>query len=228
MRFNTHGRPIRDVAMPWETGSHPEVSNIKEEELRRTIREIFFVDMIRQLMETHKSEMTALEYARKIELLFRLLGPVYGRMEWEFLYQVCDIGWDLMYHGRALSPPPPELGQFGGDLSIVFQNPIAKAQRAGDSEALTLAINDLAPMAQIFPQMWDHYDPDEIALGVGEVRGVPAKWMRDAKQVEALRAERQKHDQQQLQMDQLSQGAEAAGKAAPLVTALANKAGAGA
>lgn len=225
MRFNTHNRPIRDVAMPWETGSHPEVSQIKEEELRRTIREIFFVDSIRQLLETHKSEMTALEYARKIELLFRLLGPVYGRMEWEFLYRIGDIGWNLMYYGKVLSPPPPELEEFGGELAITFKNPISKAQKAGDAEALLLAVNDLAPMAQIFPQMWDPFDPDEIAVGIGEVRGVPAKWMRSNKQIAALRAERQKHDQAQLQMDQLSQGAEAAGKAAPLVKALAEKAG---
>jgi hypothetical protein len=224
-RINTHGRPIQEVIMPWQTGSHPDLSQIKEEELRRTIREIFFVDSIRQLMETHKSEMTALEFAKKMQLLFRIMGPVYGRMEWEFLYRTIDIGWDLMYHSRAFSPPPPVIEQFGGDINITFKNPIALAQKSGDAEALMLAVNDLAPMAQQFPQMWDPFDPDKIAAGIGEVRGVPAKWMRSQKEVVALRAERQKQDEAQLQMEQVGQGAEAAGKVAPLVKALSEKAG---
>lgn len=224
-RINTHGRPIRDVIMPWETGSHPEVSQIKEEELRRTIREIFFVDQIRQLMETHKSEMTALEFQKKIELLFRIMGPVYGRMEHEFLRATIDVGWDLMYMGREFPPPPPSMEQFGGDINITFKNPIALAQKSGDAQALLMAVNDLAPMAQIFPQMWDQYDPDKISLGIGEVRGVPAKWMRNSREIAALRAERQKQDESQLQMEQIGAGAEAAGKVAPLVAALSEKAG---
>lgn len=223
-RVNSHGRPIRDVIMPWETGSHPEVSQIKEEELRRTIREIFFVDSIRQLMETHKSEMTALEFAKKMELLFRIMGPVYGRMEWEFLYRMIDVGWDIMFHAKEFSPPPPSIQQFGGEINITFKNPIALAQKSGDAEALLLTVNDLAPMAQIFPAMWDPFDPDKIAMGIGEVRGVPAKWMRSQKEIAALRAERLKHDQAQLQMAQVGQAAEAAGKAAPMVAALSEKA----
>ena len=91
---NTHGRPIRDVVVPFETGSHPEVSQIKEEELRKSIREIFYVDHILALLEVHKSEQTAFEFARKLELLFKLLGPVYGRLEHEFLNHIVEIMFD--------------------------------------------------------------------------------------------------------------------------------------
>jgi hypothetical protein len=96
MSVNTHGQRIQDVIAPFETGSRPEVSAIKEEELRRSIRQIFFVDQILALMEVQKTEMTAFEFAKKIELLFRLLGPVYGRMEFEFLRRIIDISFDIM------------------------------------------------------------------------------------------------------------------------------------
>jgi hypothetical protein len=226
-RINTHGQPLRDVIMPWQTGSHPEVSNIKEEELRRTIREIFFVDTIRQLLETHKSEMTALEFAKKMELLFRIIGPVYGPMEYEFLYKIVDVFWDLLYHAKVFSPPPPEMAQFGGDLDIQFVNPISLAQKSGDAETFLMWMNDVSPMAQLKPEMLDWIDPDKSALGLAMVRGLPAKWTRSQAQVDALRKERFKQDQAQQQMEQIGAGAQAAGQVAPLVKALSEKTQAG-
>jgi len=215
--INTHGMPIRDVAMPWETGSRPEVSQIKEDELRRSIREIFYVDAIRQLLQVEKSEMTAFEFAKKLELLFRLLGPVYGRMEWEFLHRVVDTTFALQLEAGALPPPPPAVFESDGQIDIAFQNPILRAQRAGDAEALVLAISDLAPLAQQFPQMLDRLDTDAMVSGLLTLRGVPAKWQRNDTQMQQLRAERAKVDQQENALAQAEQAASAAGKAAPML-----------
>lgn len=223
--INSRGGPIRDAIMPWETGSNPEVSHIKEEELRRSIREIFFVDSIRQLLEVNKSEMTAFEFARKLELLFRLMGPVYGRMEWEYLYRIADNGFEIMLNAGAFSPPPPEVMETDGQIDVVFQNPIAKAQRAGDSEAFLLATNDLAPFGQMFPEVWDRFDPDKVSGGVADIRGVASTWTRSEKEIKALRAARAAENAEQKQMDQTGALAEAAGKAAPLVKVLADKVG---
>jgi hypothetical protein len=218
--INTRGEAIQNAIMPWQTGSHPEVSHIKEEELRRTIREVFYVDAIRQLMEVNKSEMTAFEFAKKLELLFRLMGPVYGRMEWEYLWRIVDIMFDLCFHAGVYGPPPQELLEEGGDVDLDFQNPIAKAQRSGDSEALTMAIGDLAPMTQVYPQMWDRIDPDRMVEGILMSRGVPAAWTRSDKEIEALRAARQQQQQQEQSLAAAGQIAESAGKAAPFIKAV--------
>jgi hypothetical protein len=218
--INTRGEPIQNAIMPWQTGSHPEVSHIKEEELRRTIREIFYVDAIRQLMEVNKSEMTAFEFAKKLELLFRLMGPVYGRMEWEYLWRIVDVMFDLCLHGGVYSPPPQELMEEGGDVDLDFQNPIAKAQRSGDSEALVMAVGDLAPLTQVYPQIWDRLDPDRVADGVFNLRGVPAGWTRSDKEVEELRTARQQQQQQEEALATAGQIAESAGKAAPFIKAV--------
>lgn len=218
--INTHGMRIQDTIMPFQTGSHPEVSHINEEELRRSIREIFYVDAIRQLLQVEKSEMTAFEFAKKIELLFRLLGPVYGRLEWEYLHRVIDTLFALQLTAGAFSPPPPEIYESDGQIDIEFQNPIAKAQRAGGAEALTLAVNDLAPLSQMFPQIFDRIDPDKTADGVLDIRGVPASWKRKDKEIASLRAERQKQHAQENALAQLEQAAGAAGKAAPALKML--------
>src|SRR5207244_576897 len=120
---------------------------------------------------------------------------------WEYLYQTVDTTFDIAYHGKLFSPPPPQVNRTNGTLDVVFQNPIAKAQRSGEAEAVLLTMNDLAPLGQQFPQMFDRVDPDELALGVMTIRGLPAKWMRNDKEMKSLRDEKQKHDQAQIQQD---------------------------
>ena len=224
---NLHGRPIRDQIMPFETGSRPEISQIKEEELRKSIRNIFYVEQILALLEVHKSEQTAFEFARKLELLFRLLGPVYGRLEWEWLYQIVAIMFETQLYEGGFSPPPPEIESSDGQVDVEFQNPIAKAQRSGDAESLLMTVQDLSPLTQLAPQMWDRLDPDELASGIMHTRGLPAKWMRSNKQVAAVREARQKQDQQDLELQRAEQAAGAAGKVAPLIKALAAQQGGG-
>lgn len=224
--INTHGQRIQDTIMPFQTGSHPEISHINEEELRKSIREIFYVDAIRQLLQVEKSEMTAFEFAKKIELLFRLLGPVYGRLEWEHLHRSVDTMWDIQMHSGAFPPPPPEALMTNGQINIVFQNPIAKAQRAGDAEALLLALNDLAPLAQAgFPQVFDRLDPDKTADGIFNLRGVPARWQRNDRELQALRAARQQQTDQQNQLASLESASKSIGQATPALKLLQGKEG---
>lgn len=213
--INTQGRPIRDAIMPWETGSRPEVSHIVTEDLRKGIRSIFFVEQILALLEVNKSEMTAFEFARKIELLFRILGPVYGRMEWEYLFRIVDIMWDILYYAGEFPPPPPEIQMTDGQIGVQFHNPIAKAQRAGDAEALMMVMQDLGPLVQIFPQILDRMDPDKTADMIYDVRGLPALCLRNDQELDAFRAAKQKQHEQELAQEQLQGASKALGQAAP-------------
>lgn len=225
---NTHGKPIKDAIMPFETGSRPEVSQIKEEELRASIRQIFYIDHIIKLLETEKSEMTAYEFAQKLQLLFRLMGPVYGRSEREYLYMIVDIMWDLQFSTGAFPPPPPEVFQTDGQIDIEFQNPIARAQRSGDAEAIMLALTDAAPLVQIFgPSVLDRLDPEKAFEGLLQTRGVPSRWQRNDEEIKKLRDAQHQQNAQELQMANMEQMAGIAGKAAPLLKALGGgKAGA--
>ena len=217
---NTHGQRIQDVIMPYQTGSSPEVSNIKEEELRRSIRQIFFVDQILALMESHKSEMTAFEFSKKLEILFTLMGPVYGRTERELLQPTWDCGFETMLHAGAFPPPPPQLMESDGNVDVIFENPLARSRRVGDVEAIAMAVNDMAQLGQMFPQMWDGFDPDKTRQHIFSVRGVPASVTRNLDEIDALREERAKQQQQEMQMQTIQQASEGMKNAAPMVKAL--------
>ena len=218
--INTHGMSIRDSIMPYETGSHPEISQIKEDELRKSIRQIFFVDQILALMEVNKSEMTAFEFSKKIELLFRLMGPVYGRTEKEFLRQIFNVVFDDMWHANAFAPPPAELFQTDGNVDVVFQNPIARAQRSADVEAITMAVQDLAPLADRFPTVLDRFNPDKLSAHVFAVRGVPALVTNSEEEMKAIAEARQQQLDAEQAVAETGSIAESAGKVAPFVKAM--------
>lgn len=217
---NTRGRSIGDVIAPYQTGSHPEVSQMKEEELRKSIRQVFFVDQILMLMEVNKSEMTAFEFAKKMDLLFKVMGPVYGRTEHEFLRQTWDGTFDELLAAGVFSPPPDAIFETDGQIDVVFQNPIARAQRSGDVEAMTQVVQDVLPMAQVYPSVWDRIDPDKSMDIIMEVRGYPARATRNDDEVQALRDERLKQQESTQAMTEVAGIAEAGGKVAPLLTAL--------
>lgn len=216
----THGRPIQDMVSPFVTGSNPQVNSIKEEELRKSIRQIFLVDQLLMLMEVSKSEMTAFEFAKKMEILYTLIGPVYGRAEREFLRQSWDTGFDLMFHAGAFSPPPPAVYETDGTIDVRFENPLARSRRTSDVEAITLAVNDMAPLAQLHPQMWDGFDPDKTRKHIFSVRGVPASVTRNDDEIGLVRQARYEEDQQELEVQRAQQVSEGMKNVAPLMRAL--------
>lgn len=219
--INTHGKSIQDSIMPWQTGSHPEVSQLKEEELRKSIREIFFVEYILKLLEVNKSEMTATEFTKKIHLLFRIMGTgIYGRFEQEFLRPVWDITFWNMYDAGAFAPLPPEIEDTDGAIEPIFENEITQSQRATDLDAIRGSIADLIPLAQMFPQTLDRIDPDKTATIILNTHGYPALGLRSEQELQAFRQAKQQQQEQEAAFAQAGQVAEAGGKIAPLLTAM--------
>ncbi len=198
----TKGRRIGDLISPFQTGSQPEVSQIKEEELRRSIREIYMVEQILAMLRVDKPQMTAFEFGKKMELLFRILAPVYGRLQNEYLAPMVERDFNIMLRQGALSDPPDILLEMGGDIQVVFDNPLARAQRLHEVEAVRSSIADVAPIAEIQmatmgeAPIWDKLNTDKAAALIFEVRGVPASVVNSDEEVEVIRAARAEAKQQ--------------------------------
>lgn len=218
--INTRGRSISDVITPWQTGSHPEVTQIQVEDLRKSIRQIYFVDQILMLMEVNKSEMTAEEWRSKIGLLRKIIGPVYGRLDKEFLRRNWDAVFYEMLNAGEFSDPPDAIYETDGEIELTFQNPIARAQRRGDVEAMVQTMQDLSVYAPFAPQVYDPFDPIKSAMMIAEINGYPARATRNDDEQKALADARQTQQQGEQQLAEAGQIAEAAGHAAPMLAAL--------
>jgi hypothetical protein len=71
-------------------------------------------------------------------------------------------------------------------LDIEYTNPLARMMRSEDSIAILRTFEQLAPMAEIDPSVYDEFHPQRVAAELAEINGVPAKVRRTEKEKKAL------------------------------------------
>jgi len=184
-----------DSMKPLSTGSDFNVSFSVKAQLQASIRKVLMAD---QLQPQDGPAMTATEVHVRVGLVRQLLGPIYGRMQAEYLQPLVERCFGLALRAGALPPMPQSLA--GRDYAVTYQSPIARAQKLEDVSAMDRFENTLAAEAEFVPDILDRYDFDKAAAKRAELLGVPADVMRTDKQVQALRAARmaqQKREQAQ-------------------------------
>ncbi|MES0344011.1 MAG: portal protein, partial [Anaerolineales bacterium] len=92
-----------DSMEPYESGARFDVSQLQREELKRSIRSIFYVD---QLELKESPAMTATEVQTRYELMQRLLGPTLGRLQSDYLDPLVQRTFNILYRAGQLGEPP--------------------------------------------------------------------------------------------------------------------------
>jgi hypothetical protein len=175
--------------------------------LRSAIRTTFFNDM---LQITTDAKMTATEVMQRSEEKMRLMGPVLGRLQSEFLRPMIDRLFGIMWRQGKLLQPPPELQ--GHDIDVEYISPLAKAQKGAETKAVSMLFEMAMPLMQVQPDVSDLIDGDELVRYVADIQGVPEKIIRSKEMVEELRAQRAEAQQQQAAMEQAAGMADAVPK----------------
>lgn len=209
---------LEDIQPLFPPGSFREsIGNdqIKSEALKESIKRIFYAD---QLNLPTGVPMTATEVLKRFELLQRTLGPTMGRIESEFLNPLIERTFNIMFRRGAFTTPPQELS--GQSLDVEYEGPLSKSQRLSEVEAAERWVTFVANGSQLWPEMADNVDYDKAAQISADVLGVPAELLRDPKDVQKLRAQKQQALQQQQAKQDLLTLAQGAGKAAPALKLL--------
>lgn len=177
-----------------KNGSDFNVAFTSEDRLERQIRKRLMAD---QLQPQDGPAMTATEVHVRVGLIRQLLGPVFGRMQAEFLQPLVERCFGLMYRAGALGPAPQTLA--GLSFHVKYTSPMARSQKLEDVTAIERYATFVAQQVQSgFPQAADLYDADEASRAVGDGLGVPQRIIPDKRKVQGLR-EARKQDQQQQQ-----------------------------
>ena len=107
-------------------------------------------------------------------------------------------------------------------IEIEYVSPIAKAQKSGDLSSIMRGIEVFGAVQQVSP-VFDYLDADGLVNHLKDVIGLPAKILKSRAEVEQIREERKAQQEQMQQMQSEMQMAEAAGKAAPAIKAVAGE-----
>ena len=167
--------------------------------------------MADQLPTIGTQQMTATEIHTRVELIRQMLGPMYGRLQTEYLQSILDRCFGLALRAGALGNPPEELQ--GRNLSFKFVSPMARSQRMEEVTATEQYVASMASMAQVDQTILDNIDFDAVAVITGTGRGVPQNIMRTADEVQQLRQAKQEAQEKQAQAQQQQSMMEMAGGA---------------
>lgn len=201
-----------DSMKPLQSGANFDIGFVSEERLQANIRKYLLAD---QLQPQDGPQMTATEVHVRVNLIRQLLGPIYGRLQAEYLRPMIERCFGLAFRAGVFGPPPQSLA--GREFSVRYVSPLARAQRLEDVSAMDqfeLALANQAAAGNTSAA--DVYDFDLANRERAELLGVPSKLVRATRDVTKLReqrAQQQADDQRQevMQTGALS-AAEAGGK----------------
>lgn len=179
------------AVVPMQSGGKYDIVQVEEQMLVQSILKIFYADLVAFL---DKKYMTAMEVEKQLEMMYRRLGPVIGRLVTEYLAPLINRVFMMMLR-RGAFPPIPEVlimahqaGQ--GDIDVVYEGPLAKAQRGGSLAAIEKAYALWANIAAVQPEIMDIPNATKIGRFIGQASGLPNQLMNDQKEIDKRRAGR--------------------------------------
>ena len=191
-------RPGAEPIQPLFTGTRIDIAYQALTERRQRVRDAFYVDQLR--LSQDMKYMTATEVMQRTEDTMRLLGPLVGRMNAEFLRPLINRVFRICMD-RGILPAPPAILQ-GKKLDVRYSSLIAKSQRVAEIQNVQRTVETLAPFFQLDPNIRDNFKGDAIVRIISGVLGFPQEGLASAREVKAIRDGRMQQQQQQMAMAQ--------------------------
>lgn len=208
--FSYYTPGTQDEVKPLITGARVDIGLEMMADVRQRIRSAFFIDQL-QLQEG--PQMTATEVMQRTEEKLRHMGPILGRMQFEFLQPLLERVYDIMSEEGLIDPAPEILA--GREVKFHFTSQIVKAQKTSELENLNRAMITLAPIVQVDPSAMDNLDVDGTFRYVAKQYGLPPEVLRREDKRDEIREQRaQAQEEAQQQQRQLVE-AERIQKAGP-------------
>lgn len=171
-----------------------DVTFSSQDRLQRSIRKIMLAD---QLQPQDGPAMTATEVHVRVQLIRQLLGPIYGRLQAEYLKPLIERCFGLAYRAGILGVAPQSLQ--GKNFAVKYISPLARSQKMEEVQAIDQYVAGAMSVAEVHPEVLDTIDFDAAQKVKGKALGVPAIVMRSDKSIVELRKAREDAQAQQQQ-----------------------------
>jgi hypothetical protein len=162
--------------------------------------------------------MTATEVMERTQENLRLMGPILGRLQPEYLTPTVTRSYGILKRKGFFPPVPQELA--GTGITIKYISPIARAQRASELQGIAKTIDFVAALGERHPEVWDEFNMPATARLVADINGAPASTMNSPETVAEIRRVRTEAQAEQEEQAKMAAVAESAGKAAPALKAV--------
>lgn len=221
--LNTYRAGTSDRIEPLITGGNAGIGVEIMNDVRERVKQHYFVDQF-QLREG--PQMTATEVNARVEMQLRLLGPILGRLHYEWLIPLVGRMLKIMIRKKILpANVPQELTERDLEIEVFFTSQIAKAQRSAEADNLINYLASLQPLAQVDPSVVDVVNRDQAVRTLGHLRGVPQEILHNEEELAEIREQKAQQEQAQMQAQMDMEQAEILNKAADPALKLAQAGG---
>lgn len=184
-----------------------DVANFSEDRLQTAIKAGFFVDLL-SFQGSQGTPISATEAAIRFQTMQRILGPVVQRLQSEFLAPLIYRCLRIMDRAGVLPLAPPALRGVNPALSLVFEGPLSRVQRAANVDAINQFMSLVLPISEVDPGVLARIDTDGMVDVLQQATAVPAAVIRSREAANQIRAAQQQQQQAAQQQAQLLQAAE--------------------
>lgn len=181
--LNYYRAGTNDVIKPIFNDTRLDFGYQAMEDRRKRVKDAYYVDQLK--LQQGGPMMTATEVLQRTEESMRLLGPMLGRMQSEFLRPLIERLFSLMWDRKMIPQPPQELS--GVNIDVKYSSLIAKSQRITEAQSIMRLISASAPFMQIDPSVAHNFNGDAAVRVLAQTYGAPQEILNDAKMVKAKR-----------------------------------------
>ena len=165
---------------------------------RDAILKAFYIDIFR--MGKENKEMTAAEVQYRNEEQMRMMSPIIGRIETEFLNPLIKAVYKTLAKYKMIAGLGD--GNVMPNIDIEYSSPLSKIQKSSiiNSVEQVLGFFQRSGISNLNPEVYDNLDFDKMFKMFFELRGGPEGILRGDAEVRKVRQQRQM--QQQMQQTQ--------------------------
>ena len=189
------GQGLRQPIFPMQSGGNLPIGREMQNDTRDMVWASFFRNILN--LPTDGPQMTATEVIQRKEEFIRAIGPVFGRLEADYLSPIVERVFGIMFRAGAFDPIPELLS--GANLRFDFRSPVERIRKQIEAAAALKSVEELSLVAQATgdPSALDWIDRDKVAKLIDEANGADILLAEaDVQQLRQQRLQQQQAEQQ--------------------------------
>ena len=195
---------------PLDTGMNLPIGRDMQNDTREQIRQAFFRNLFNLPVEG--PQMTATEVLQRKEEFIREIGPVFGRLETDYIAPIVERSFSVMLRAGSFDPIPEELQ--GREVRFEFDSPVKRIRQQAQASSANIWAQEILGLAQAKPEALDLLDVDGLARFGAEALNLPEQVVASRQGVEALRQARAQAQQEAQERERVAQEASIADQGA--------------
>lgn len=174
-------------------GSIP-VSDHMIQQLQEAVKDYFFVDQL-MFPKPQGTPMSATEVMVRQDNMARFMAPTMARLQNDMLDPIISRAFKMLARAGQMEEPPAIVMENGAQFDIQYLGSLSRAQSADKAASVERLVGNVANLAEVFPEGLDVINADNMVRDMARDLNVPATILRDDKEVQMMRMQRQQEQQ---------------------------------